>query len=1609
MPQKGAADFDFSMFDGAQPPPLDAFDFSALQQPEPPKDKRSTFARAVDAATTPMVSEDTARRASATLAGNGLEQQPDNSFSLMRSLADAVMAVPDVARNLIAHPRETLAGAVEGIAAPDAPFGVLADVAKNALQHPIATARGAAGGLVEGVQPFSDPLSVALTAAGPLGRVARTAITPALAAVKGAEEAIIAARAAGRYAEIPGLVKELSAARQAAAKAHAIDATVRGAEKAANVGMVLRGAERAATADKGDEALGGVGQTALGLVGLRMAPKAASIASPLTREVPRLPGQVRPDFVVTPAGVVGTPEAIPMQPAQDGSYVRAESGQFARHEIRGELPPAPLTVTPDGTVLPPGVSVSQPAARGRQADPSFVRAVRGQFARREPRGALPERASAANEIVVTPEGRAGRRADVLAPGAPSRLDDFDFTTVTEAPAAPAPKGRGRKAKSADPVATVPAAVADLADDGGPIYSSDPHAVSVRGVQLDADEQHELRRMLAEMENTEFTPHTFNAPGVGRGGAPEIVPGGGGAPVHQDILALHGSSASRDTIAEAMRRVLAGEKTAYGPAIRQVIRLRRDGRLGAMLPPDAGDLRQSGEMSNVDQGEFDRFVDRLSTQDASDREWFGAMGREPGEEGRINQALLQHLAGGAAGAVIGGAQGDTLEDKIRGAFMGGAVGATLPGLAGQRPARMVRVNGLATLGDQLKAKGITPESLDARLSQLEPSAAVRPAFPDPMEGTYQRVLQQGGRGERGALDAALASHLGGAVAGGVVGAVSGDTTEERITRGLMGAAAGAAAPGVIRKLRGRVLATGNPAGPTRIVNARVVASDVASEFPTTARKPGAPDTPHADPLAGTDVFLSKFPEEVRGGIRQILEDNRGFDAQRRGVVRPETTERLAEAVAIDLSKSLKRGTALNAQGVRAYADALAGAQTKVNELAQKVARGAATDADLLALEAAKAEAQTVAASIMGGRSEAGRALAEFKVLARVMRTGNPQLIQDAANGLREGAQEFARAFAQLPDDPIARYRWLQQQGKASVWDKTRSYYYANILSGLKTHERNILGNASNAIAGMVSQPFGATADVLRSLVTGKPREVLFSELPYQAAGALVGIPQGFREAMFTIRNGVTRAQLSGAMSAAEAGKLDLPRVEFGGGGANPFNYPGRGLDAVDQFFRSIARNQELYARTFQQAKREGLRGVRLQERMAHLATATDEVSQGIQAQADAFARRSVFQEKPGKLAQGLQLLAKQFPPLTFVMPFIKTPANIIRQGFEFSPAGFGMKAARAGGREGSQAMGKAAAGTVGVAYLAYLAATGRLSGSGPQNPAERAQLMESGWRPDSVKVGDTWVSYQTMQPISVPAAVVANAYESWRNAGADAANVDKAYAAILGTLRSQLNQSFLSGLADVFDAIEGQGPITGKATNVAGRIASGFVPFTGAQRTAAHAIDPVVRQARGVTETVAAGIPGLSSSVPSRLDRFGRDVTREGGPLRRAGDPFNVSTETTDPVVRELGRLGVTMGMPGTSVQLRGVDLTQTREDDRFVHQLKGSGTYEALALLLQTPTYRNLPDGRKADILRKVIEQARGKGGDAAKREFVRRALADTARAQPLKDALIKALGGGAR
>jgi hypothetical protein len=351
-----------------------------------------------------------------------------------------------------------------------------------------------------------------------------------------------------------------------------------------------------------------------------------------------------------------------------------------------------------------------------------------------------------------------------------------------------------------------------------------------------------------------------------------------------------------------------------------------------------------------------------------------------------------------------------------------------------------------------------------------------------------------------------------------------------------------------------------------------------------------------------------------------------------------TDRLARQLAVDASKTLPKGTALNAESLRAYANATATTADKVKRLADKVNAGQSTDADLVALEAARAEHTALLASLMGARAEAGRALSSMRMFSKVLQSGDLNLIRAAANapGARSSINDLAAKLAQVGDDPIARYEFLKQSAQPGIGDKLRAYYYSSILSGVKTHERNFLGNAFNALANLATVPAAAAVDRVRSAATGAPRSVYVGELPAQVQGALVGTQRGLRDFVFTLKHGISPRSLAGTLdTATSTGAFDLPRVELNGGGANPINWPGRLLDATDAFFRSIGKNQEWYGLAFAQAKREGLSGEALVDRIAALKAEDSPLSRKLKEMADTAATRAVFQEDPGKVAGWIQ--------------------------------------------------------------------------------------------------------------------------------------------------------------------------------------------------------------------------------------------------------------------------------------------------------------------------------------------------------------------------------------
>jgi hypothetical protein len=927
---------------------------------------------------------------------------------------------------------------------------------------------------------------------------------------------------------------------------------------------------------------------------------------------------------------------------------------------------------------------------------------------------------------------------------------------------------------------------------------------------------------------------------------------------------------------------------------------------------------------------------------------------------------------------------------------------------------------ATPAEQLLRRNVPPRVLrePGSIEEVgEVAQRARAAEPTPLARLFGD--------QSGEISSELASAGGGAAVGGVIGASEGETPEERLEYGGAGAAAGALggaglarllarrasapAPSALRP--GEIPARGVPESGLiprlkRIATPTGDLSAAKGDRPVYQATEPPASIPRAEPMPAAqreNFGLEHFPEDQRDAIAGLIEEYGvgNLETQRRGRQSIARQEALADRLRLDVSAPNAPGTNLPAEGHRAFKNALVSTIEHGRELGRKQAAGDATDADLFELAKVDTARRSLLASYYGLRTEAGRALATYNGMARVMPSEVKIVNELLSRGrLRKDMAELGDIMANLPEDPEAAIKVLQSKEVQTVGGNVASYFTSNLVSGIVTQERNLFSNAFRAASRVALKAGAGPYDAARALLTGTEREVYSAEAVHEITGGFASLQKAWQDAVYTARHGYSKEALRSGL--ADETSLYVPPKEMIGGGANPLNYPRRGLDAVDRFFRQLNSGMELYATTYANARKaataEGLTGEALSHAIAERATAERmNPSKALQRAVASAAERGVYQENAGPITNAILSLRRKVPALGYVLPFVRTPANIFKQGMEASPLGFVMSRARplalggkADARTRSIAQAEAAMGTAALAPLAYLAATERLSGSGPTDPAQRAALYESGWRPHSVRIalpddaakavgaspsgdGEYWVSYSLFQPVAIPAAIVADGFEAWRDVNRAATKSTKEQRAfqtasqvVARVGKSALDQSYLSGLGDLLEAINDP---ERSAEGFVSRTAQGFIPFSGALRNIARQTDQTVRAPEGFAESVEANLPGLSRNVAPRLDRWGRPISRE--PQSSPSFAMDISPTEHDPVADELQRLGVDIGMPSARLsrsETKGWTQRPLTRDEAFaIRQVRGQSTRAILGVLMGAPGYESMPDLLKVQLIHRMV------------------------------------------
>ncbi len=719
------------------------------------------------------------------------------------------------------------------------------------------------------------------------------------------------------------------------------------------------------------------------------------------------------------------------------------------------------------------------------------------------------------------------------------------------------------------------------------------------------------------------------------------------------------------------------------------------------------------------------------------------------------------------------------------------------------------------------------------------------------------------------------------------------------------------------------------------------------------------------VGNIDVTKLESPQDIKRALKATYGAMGGFDAATRGRISQGETERLASEMGMTVEQLLARrsGQAFNAEEALAARQILAKSGNELVNAARRIQKLETPGDEALAdFRQMLLRHGAIQEQVAGMTAEAGRTLQQFRqaansravqgdVLSAFVRSGGGQGdLKEAADLLIEAAELSPGQFAttaRRASDPKFR-------------DKVGELYINALLSNPPTHVVNIVSNALTAVAQVPEHAFAAGLGAARKAAMGERASdrILASEVGARAFGLLQGTREGLQLFAKALRTGEADdfvSKIEGDQFKAISGiKGEIARV------------PTRLLTAEDQLFKGIARRMELNAQAVRIAAKEGLKGDARTARIAELvANPTDEMV----ARSLDYGLYLTFQRQLGEVGQGISRITSNSLPAKVVVPFVRTPINLLKFATERSPAAPLLsewrKDFRAGGERRDLAVARMVLGT-GIAYSFYeLAQQGKITGAAPPDPAKARLMYADGWQPYSIKVGDRYISYSRLDPFSTTLGVAADMATLPENMS-ERQRENMGVMLTASIMNNLASKTWLSGVSSL---TAGLADPQRNAENWLERTASAFAT-PAVMGGVARQLDPVVRQREGVGEAIQSRIPGMSQELLPARNVFGevRETDSLGPDFI---SPFWQSVGKDDPVVAEMLRIQKSVSAPGKQFTEDGERIDYPRETYDRYHEIAGRLTYNNLLALIGSPRYANMSDTARRKAAGKAIREAR--------------------------------------
>lgn len=358
----------------------------------------------------------------------------------------------------------------------------------------------------------------------------------------------------------------------------------------------------------------------------------------------------------------------------------------------------------------------------------------------------------------------------------------------------------------------------------------------------------------------------------------------------------------------------------------------------------------------------------------------------------------------------------------------------------------------------------------------------------------------------------------------------------------------------------------------------------------------------------------------------------------------------------------------------------------------------------------------------------------------------------------------------------------------------------------------------------------------------------------------------------------------------------------------------------------------------------------------------------------------------------------------ILPFRKTPANILMRGLEYSPMGLlkgltlDMVKVKKGDITAAEAIDNVAAGLTGTGLLGlgiYLAAQGLIRGAGGDDEDEKKFEEMQGHQAYALELPDgTSATLDWLAPEALPVFVGVNLYEMARD-NKGKSNLADILTAVSNVTEPMLEMSCLQSLNDLFDSVayaknDGLSALpTILASAATSYLTQAFPTILGQAERSTQDVRMTTYTEKDNFLTsdmqytlgkISAKFPGWDYQQIPYIDAWGRTESA-GSPAENAANnflnPAYMSQIETSAMEEELQRLydatGESSVLPDRASKYFTVD--KERKDltaDEYVEYAteRGQMAYDLLSDITSRPEYRSASDEDKADLVEMAYEYA---------------------------------------